>query len=174
MPKNPGAVCAATRAAALALMCAACTPQADQAPPAAAQTDAGMNPCELVTLEQVQTVLPGASPGTTPHSGGSLIEGIDAYQCSYVDPAGELLTVILNVARTPEKFAEIAPGNAVRENRRRVDVAQEGWLVAGADEVKLKSVQGLTVFDVDLLATEASGREAQLVELARAVAARLD
>ncbi|MBK7251730.1 MAG: hypothetical protein IPI06_12935 [Gammaproteobacteria bacterium] len=159
-------------AAVLVIICTACTRQAPPEQHAATAAEKP-GPCDLLTPGQVQTVLPGASAGMTTHSGASLVEGIDAYQCSYVNPTGEVLTVILNVARTPDRLAEIAPGSAVRENRRRVDIAQEGWLSTSADEVKIKAVKGLTVFDIDLLATDASDREAQLMELARTLAVRI-
>jgi hypothetical protein len=42
-----------------------------------------IKPCELLTSEQVTTVLPGHDEGYVAKDGGSLIEGVDSYQCSY-------------------------------------------------------------------------------------------
>ena len=95
------------------------------------------------------------------HSGGSLIQGVEAYQCSWVNANGDLLTLILNVATDDARFAQIRPGDAVRDNREAVDVADQGWLAVTPDEVKLKAVKGRTVIDVELM--EAARRVSQLI-----------
>lgn len=146
------------------------TPAADVA---AGEAPRGLQPCELLSSEQVASVLPDAAAGMTTHSGGSLIEGVDAYQCSYSDPAGGLLTVILNVAVDEARFDQIKPGGGVRESRQPVEVADEGWLGVTADEVKVKAVRGLTVIDVELMASGAGDKSSQVVDLARAVASRI-
>jgi hypothetical protein len=145
------------------------TPAADVA---AGEAPSGLEPCELLNAEQVASVLPDATPMTT-HSGGSLIEGVDAYQCSYSDAAGGLLTVILNVAVDEARFDQIKPGGGVRESREPVDVADAGWLGVTPDEVKVKAVRGFTVIDVELMAGGAGEKSSQVVDLARAVASRI-
>jgi hypothetical protein len=40
-------------------------------------------PCDLLTAEQVATVLAGSDEGMAVKTGGSMIDGVDAYQCSY-------------------------------------------------------------------------------------------
>lgn len=144
-----------------------------KAPSSASESSAGIEPCELLSAEEVASVLPDASTGMTTHSGQSLIEGVDAYQCSYTNPAGDLLTVILNVAVDDARFAEIRPGSAVRENREPVEAGDEGWMSVAADEVKVKAIQGRAVIDVDLMASDAAGKATQLVALAEAVASKL-
>jgi hypothetical protein len=72
----------------------------------------GLDVCTLLSSDQVSMVLPGHDGGSVTHSGGSLLKGVDAYQCSYsriADNDFRLLTVILNVASTDELFAEIKP-----------------------------------------------------------------
>ncbi len=134
----------------------------------------GMDPCALLSDAQVAEVLPGAKAGMNTHSGGSLIDGVDAYQCTWINDSADMLTVILNVARNAERFADIRPGDAVRDNRQPVDAGAEGWMRVASDEVKVKAVQGYSVIDVELLATDAADRSAQMIGLARIVASRLE
>lgn len=170
-------------AAALASACGGGTPPestqaaasaAASAPASAGESSNGVEPCELLSAEQVASVLPDAAAGTTAHAGQSLIEGVDAYQCSYTNAAGGLLTVILNVAVDDARFADIRPGSAVRENREPVDAGDEGWMVVAADEVKVKATQGRTVIDVELMASGAADKSTQLVALAEAVASKIE
>ncbi len=79
----------------------------------------GMDPCALLSDAQVAEVLPGAKAGMNTHSGGSLIDGVDAYQCTWINDSADMLTVILNVARNAERFADIRPGDGVRRSGTR-------------------------------------------------------
>ena len=169
-------------AAMLAALLAACQPQGaapdatvspSAKPEATTGAGGGLRPCELAPQPLVQAVLPEADAGSTQQAGGSLIQGIDSYQCSFVNRSGDLLTVIVHVAQGAELFKELAIGSAVRDSYRRVDIGDEGWVLSGADEVKVKAVKKLQRIELNLLAAGAAGREAQLVELARAVALRL-
>lgn len=160
----------------LAALLVACQPQGDTAQAGPAATEAGgggLRPCELAPQPLVQAVLPEADAGSTQQAGGSLIQGIDSYQCSFVNRSGDLLTVIVHVAQGAELFKELAIGSAVRDSYRRVDIGDEGWVQSSADEIKLKAVKKLQRIELNLLAAGAAGREAQLVELARAMALRL-
>jgi hypothetical protein len=135
----------------LAALLVACQPQGDTAQAGAskrtsepAATEAGgggLRPCELAPQPLVQAVLPEADAGSTQQAGGSLIQGIDSYQCSFVNRSGDLLTVIVHVAQGAELFKELAIGSAVRDSYRRVDIGDEGWVQSSADEVKVKAVQ---------------------------------
>jgi hypothetical protein len=133
---------------------------------------AGIKPCELLSKAQVATVLPEPDDGFQAHAGGSLIKGVDAYQCSYSNPATNILTVILNVAADDERFEDITPGSLIREGRK-VDVGDGGWLRGEDDHIKLTAVKGRTVIDLELMAPKAREKADALVELARAVAAKL-
>ncbi|OGU76341.1 MAG: hypothetical protein A2V93_06340 [Ignavibacteria bacterium RBG_16_34_14] len=73
-------------------------------------------PCELLTAEQVETVLPGSDEGYTTMSGGSLMEGVDSYQCSYTNDKFDLFTVIVHVAVTGKDFDWIKPKESIRDS----------------------------------------------------------
>jgi hypothetical protein len=140
-------------------------------------TDSGgggaVQPCQLLGAEQVATVLPGHDEGFVAKEGGSLIDGVDAYQCSYSNPDGDLLTVILNVAVDGERFEKIKPsGFAMGSGARKLDVADGGWLRGEEDDMKATVLKGHTVIDLELLASDAGQRKDALVDLARAVAAK--
>ena len=55
-----------------------------------------IKPCELLTSEKVTTVLPGHDKGYVAKDGGSLIEGVNTYQCSYSNDNYDLFTVIIH------------------------------------------------------------------------------
>lgn len=52
-----------------------------------------LDPCTFLTRQQVETVLPGHDGGMVIHSGGSLVAGVDAYQCFYSNQAADVFTV---------------------------------------------------------------------------------
>ena len=139
----------------------------------AGETSGGMDPCALLSSAQVVEVVPGASAGMTTHSGGSLMDGVDAYQCTWVNDTADMLTIILNVAGDARRFADIRPGDAVRDNRQPVDAGDEGWMSVTSNEVKVKVTQGYSVIDIELMATDAADRSAQMIGLARIVTSKL-
>jgi hypothetical protein len=146
--------------------------------PGAEATEAGgpaaLQPCRLLTGEQVARVLPEHDDGFVAKQGGSLIEGVDAYQCSYSNPPGDLLTVILNVAADAERFEKIKPsGFAMGSDAKALEVADGGWLRGEADDTKVTVLKDLTVIDLELLAADAGQKTEALVELARQVASRV-
>ncbi|MCP5165596.1 MAG: hypothetical protein H6990_11135 [Pseudomonadales bacterium] len=134
----------------------------------------GLMPCELLSPEEVASVLPAAGAGTTTQSGGSLIEGVDAYQCSYLNATADLLTVILNVAADDQRFDQIAPGSELREERQPVQIGEGGWMSVAPGEVKITAIQNRTVIDIDLMTSDAADRTAQLILLTESVAAKLE
>jgi hypothetical protein len=145
-------------------------PRADATEPGAS---GGLQPCRLLTAEQVAHVLPEHDDGFVAKEGGSLIEGVDAYQCSYSNPAGDLLTVVLNVAVDADRFEKIKPsGFAMGSDARELDVADGGWLRGEEDDMKVTVLKGLTVIDLELLAADAGQKGDALVELARQVASK--
>lgn len=145
--------------------------------PRAEATEAGasgaLQPCRLLTGEQVARVLPEHDDGFVAKEGGSLIEGVDAYQCSYSNPAGDLLTVILNVAVDAERFGKIKrSGFAMGSDAKELEVANGGWLRGEAGDMKVTVLKDLTVIDLELLAADADQKTEALVELARQVVSK--
>jgi hypothetical protein len=135
----------------------------------------GLVPCELLTADDVATVLPDADDGFEAMAGGSLIDGVDAYQCSYMNPVFDLFTVIVNVAEDDERFEWIEPSpSAYGDEAREVDVADGGWLHGTDTDLKVTVVKGLAVIDLELMAAYAGERADALIELARIVADRLE
>lgn len=135
---------------------------------------AGLDPCALVTDEQVATVLPGHDGGFVAKAGGSLVEGIDAYQCSYSTDEADLLTVILNVAVDEERFETLKPSSLVMGDAREIDVGDRGWVRGEYDDMKVTVLKGLTRIDLELMSSNAGDKADALVDLARAVANRAE
>jgi len=126
-------------------------------------------PCELLTLEQVKTVLPGSSEGYTAASGGSLMKGVDSYQCSYTNDKLNLFTVIVHIAVTGEDFNWIKPKDSIRdsyEDARELNIGDGGWLYGKPDDMKVKVAKGYTVVELELMSDNAKEKENALVELA--------
>lgn len=130
------------------------------------------DPCKLLTKAQVETVLPHNDGGMVVHSGGSLIAGVDAYQCSYANDAADVFTVVLNIAADDQHFDKIRP-HFDADDAARVPVGEGGWLRGDPNDLKLTAVKGRTVLDLELLATGAKAKGPALIALAQAVIARL-
>ena len=138
--------------------------------------DPGLDVCNLLSSEQVSTVLPGHDEGTIALSGGSLLKGVDAYQCSYAAVADNdvrLLTVVLNVASTDELFAEIKPTGWVHENDEAISLGDGGWSRGEKENWKITVMKGRTVIDLELIAPTAQERSAQLLELAGIIVGKI-
>ena len=131
-----------------------------------------LDPCKLLTRQQVETVLPKNDGGTVAHAGGSLIAGVDAYQCSYMNDATNIFTVIVNVAVDDRRYSQIRPHFSADE-ATRVAVGEGGWLRGTADDLKLTAVKGRSVLDLELLAPDAGAKRSALVALAQAAMAHL-
>ncbi|MBZ0229702.1 MAG: hypothetical protein K8F58_14805 [Bauldia sp.] len=132
-----------------------------------------IEPCALLTAEQVATVIPDAGEGDVDHAGPALIAGVDAYQCSLLNATFDLLTVVLNVAADDESFADLEPSLSLDEGDERLDIADGGRLHGDADDLKVTVIKGRTVIDLELLAAGARSKSGQLIDLARAIAEQL-
>jgi len=130
-------------------------------------------PCELLTDAQISTVLPDHEPGEVAHAGPSLIDGVNAYQCTYLDEEVNMLTVVVNVASTDALFAEIKPTMWGDNDAQKIDVGDGGWIRGEDDDMKVTVLKGRAVLDLELMAPGAKGKSAALVELAKAAAAHL-
>lgn len=132
--------------------------------------------CDLLSSEQVSSVLPGHDGGSVTHSGGSLLKGVDAFQCSYTVVSGtdlRLLTVILNVASTDELFATIKPSGSANEKEDAVSIGDGGWSWGAGDDWKIRAMKGRTLVDLELMAPDAKASAAQLLNLAKTIVDKL-
>jgi hypothetical protein len=100
------------------------------------------------------------------HFGGSLIAGVDVYQCSYANDAADVFTVVLNVAVDDQHFDKIRP-HFDADEATKVPVGEGGWLRGDPNDLKLTAVRGRTVLDLELLATDAKAKGPALVALAQ-------
>ncbi|RPI73619.1 MAG: hypothetical protein EHM47_05770 [Ignavibacteriales bacterium] len=127
-------------------------------------------PCELLTSSQVENVLPGHDGGFTAISGGSLMKGVDSYQCSYSDEAFNLLTVIVHIAADKESFDWIRPKDRVisemHKDVRDLEIGDGGWLFGSPDDMQLKATDGYKVIELELMSENAGEKGDALVELA--------
>jgi hypothetical protein len=131
-----------------------------------------LDPCKLLSKAQVETVLPGNDGGEIAHSGGSLIAGVDAYQCSYTSKDIHIFTVIVNVAVDDRRFDEIKP-HFMSGEATKVPVGDGGWLRGEPDDMKLTAVKGRSMLDLELLSPDAGKKGSTLVTLAQAAIAHL-
>jgi hypothetical protein len=136
----------------------------------------GLDVCILLSPEQVSTVVPGHDEGTVTQSGGSLLKGVDAYQCSYAAIAGNdirLLTVVLNVASGAVLCAEIKPSGWRYEREEAISLGDGGWSRGDTDNWKITVMKGRTLIDLELIAPTAQEQSAQLLELARSIVGKV-
>lgn len=143
------------------------------APAGASSSSRAIEPCRLATAEEVAKVLPSHDGGSVALAGGSLLKGVDAYQCSYLNPATDLLTVIVNVAADQERFDAIRKSRSYHSDHRQVSIADAAWVWGEGDNVKVQVEKGRAILDLELMAKGAASRTDALVELARAVAAKI-
>jgi hypothetical protein len=133
-------------------------------------------PCELLTIEQVKTVLPGSGEGFTASSGESLMKGVKSYQCSYSDEKYHLLTVIVHVASAKEDFDWIKPRENIGDDykdARKLNIGDGGWLYGDPEDMKVKVVKGYTVVELNLSSDDASEKGDSLIELASIVVKKI-
>jgi hypothetical protein len=105
-------------------------------------------------------------------AGGSLVEGIDTYQCSYTNEQSDLMTVVLSVAVDEDRFSTLKPSSLTMGSAREVDVGDHGWVRGEPDDMKVTVLKGLARIDVELMAADAGGKSDALVDLARVVTSR--
>jgi hypothetical protein len=146
--------------------------QAESADPPAG---GAVNPCGLLTAEQVATVLADSDKGDLTHSGGSLIAGVDAYECAYTNAdASQVFTIVLDIAADDERFAKIRPSKFAMKDERGIDIGDAAWVYGdGDDDLKLKVLHGHTMIDLELLGPGAHAKSEQVIALGRAVTAKL-
>ena len=133
--------------------------------------------CQMLTDAQVASVLPEHDGGEVVHSGGSLMEGVDSYQCSYTSEANggyKVFTVVVSVASTPELLSRIRPSNFLYGEDDRPDIADGAFINDKMDdEMDITVIKGLNKIDMDLLSGDAQSKRQQMIELATIVAAKL-
>lgn len=149
---------------------------ADAPQPAEAQGgDAGI--CRMLTAAQVASVLPGSDGGSPSDGGGSLLEGVESRQCSYVasrDAELDLLTVIVTTARDDALFEQIEVTGFAFDDEDAVPVGDRGWKKDdSADEFEVVANKGRSVLRVNLMAPGARDKAAPMIAMAQAVAAEL-
>jgi hypothetical protein len=133
--------------------------------------------CDLLTADEVATVLPGSDEGMTVKSGESMIEGVDSYQCSYSNTDFDLLTVIVHVATNNEQFIQIEPKRPMSElydEIREIEVGDGGWLYGDPTEMQLTAGQGDAVIELELMSVDAGERGDAIVALSEEIAKRID
>jgi hypothetical protein len=134
-------------------------------------------PCDLLTAEQVATVLAGSDEGMAVKTGGSMIDGVDAYQCSYSNTDLDMLTVTIHVATDNTLFTEIEPRRPMSElydEIREIEVGEGGWLYGDPTEMKLTASQGDAVIELELMTADAGESGDALVALGDAVVSHID
>ena len=139
--------------------------------------NAAIAPCDLLTVEQVSTVLTDSDEGMAVKTGGSMTEGVDAYQCSYSNGNLDLLTVTVHVATDQMRFTEIEPRRPLSElydEIREIEVGDGGWLYGDPTEMKLTASQGDAVIALLLMSANASEHGDAIVALGDAIAKHID
>ena len=131
-----------------------------------------LDPCKLLSAAEVAMALPKNDGGEIEHAGGSLVKGIDAYQCSYTSPDVHIFTVVVNIAADDKLFADLKP-HFFRGEATEVPVGTAGWLRGEPDDMKLTAIKGRTRLDLELLAPDAKVKGPVLVKLGQAAMAHL-
>lgn len=140
----------------------------------------GLAVCDLLTDAEVAEVLPDHDGGIVTAEGGSLIEGIDTYQCSYTTQGEEptdfdLLTVIVNVAATPELFEQVRPAAGAKrdiyDSFAEIQAGDGGFTYGEPDDTMVDVWQGTTLVSLELLSDDAGTHTDRLASLASAALA---
>lgn len=121
-------------------------------------------PCELLNSEQVESVLPGHDSGYSPLTGGSLIDGIKSYQCTYTNDQSEILLVILHVAADKQKLEWIKSHTV--SLTKEINIGDGGWISSDSTEIKLVATKGLKVIKLNLISLQAEQKKDKLIKLA--------
>ena len=133
--------------------------------------------CRMLTGEQVATVLAGHDGGEVTHSGGSMMDGVDSYQCSYTSEADDqyrVLALVVSVASSPELLAKLRPSDFLYSEDNRPDIADGAFVNDKMDgELGITVIKGLHKIDLDLSSEDAHSRRQALLDLAASVAGKL-
>jgi len=149
---------------------------------AAAATDPGsesdpLGICTILGADQISTVLPGHDGGVAVHSGGSMMEGVDSYQCSYTsEQNGEyrVFTLVVSVAESDDLMAKIKPSGMLYSEQQQAAIADGAFISDHMDdEIKITVIKGRKKADLDLLTPDAATMREQMLLLTEAVAAKL-
>ncbi len=141
------------------------------------RASAAIVPCDLLTAKEVATVLADPDEGMAVKTDGSLIEGVDAYQCSYSNANHDRLTVIVHVATDNAMLSEVEPRRPMSElydEIREIEVGDGGWLYGDPTEMKLTASQGDAVIELELMTADAGESGDALIALGDAVASHID
>jgi hypothetical protein len=141
--------------------------------PAAHGQSAPIEPCKLLTDDQVRTVVPDLKGSFVAANGESLTKGIESYQCSYVNERAQGLMVILTIAVDDDHFKQIKGSSSSHADAQKVDVGDVGWLSAKDGGLNVTVHKKRTVIDLTLNTQDAPQKSKGLTELARAVAAKV-
>lgn len=136
-------------------------------------------PCEMLTSEQVATVLPDPDSGFATARGRSLLPGVRNFQCSWSNPANDSFYLVFEIAADDEAFEAIKPTQRAAYVRdlgaREPGLGEESWIYEDRDgSLRFKIVQNRKVIDLHLESADAPSRESALIELGRIVAERLN
>lgn len=147
---------------------------------AAAEPGAEGNPlgiCSILSADQISTVLPGHDGGEVAHSGGSMMEGVESYQCSYTSEQGgeyRVFTLVVSVAANDELMDRIKPSGTLHGADQRAAIADGAFISDHMDdEIGIIVIKGRKKAELDLLAPGAAAMREQMLLLTEAVAARL-
>ena len=143
---------------------------------ATAGSDEDRGPCALLGGDEVATVLPGHDGGMVAANGGSLIKGVDSYQCSYTRVEGtdvQLFTVIVHKAADDAAFEQIRPSKSMHEDDQPVEAGDAAWVYGDEDDLKLRMLKGHSIVELELMLPDAATRKDAVVELARALAGKV-
>lgn len=133
--------------------------------------------CRMLTSEQVATVLADHDGGELVHSGGSMMDGVDSYQCSYTSEANGqygVLTLVVSVAPNAELLGRLRPSNFLYSEDNRPEIADGAFVNDKLEgELDVTVIKGLNKIDMDLVTDDAHSRRQEMIALATIVAARL-
>ncbi len=141
--------------------------------PARLPAQQAVAPCELLTDAEVTTVLPNHMSGDVDHAGPALIDGVNAYQCSWMDQEVHMLIVVVNSARDDATFAEIKPTMWGDNDAKKLALGDGGWVRGEPDDMKVTVLKGHFVLDLELMSPDAAQKADALVALAKAALAHL-
>jgi hypothetical protein len=136
-------------------------------------TPARIEPCKLLTDEQVRTVVPDLTGSFVAASGEPLAKGVESYQCSYVNAAAKGLLVILTVAADDERFRQIRDSAGRSADAQRLDIGDAAWLYFKDGHLNVTVHKKRTAIDLTLDTDGAKQQSKALTELARVVAVKV-
>ena len=121
-------------------------------------------------------MLPGHDGGSVAADGGSLIKGVDSYQCSYARVEGTdvlLLTVIVHKAKDDAAFEQIKPSSSFHDDHQPVEAGDGAWVYGDDKDLKLQMLKGRNLVELELMTPDAGAKKDAVVELARGLAGKV-